>query len=147
RASALTKPSTPELIPNHLNEPAAVALAVELDEEHALPGPEAQLAVAHRNRLTGGPEQHRHAVGVAVPEVHVLGTDVLRALVPVVVRVVRLSRHQALQKLAEVLDEARLELVHANAAGRVGRVDAGDPLDDAAFLDGLVDLVGDVPDG
>ena len=86
-------------------------------------------------------------MGVAVPEVHVLGTDILGPLVPVVVRVVRLSRHEALQELAEVLDEAGLELVHANAARRVRRVDARNPLEDAALGDGLVDLVGDVPDG
>jgi len=34
-----------------LNDPAAVALAVELEEEHALPGAEAELAVAHGDRL------------------------------------------------------------------------------------------------
>ena len=32
-----------------LDEPAPVALAVELEEEHALPGAEAELAVAHRD--------------------------------------------------------------------------------------------------
>jgi hypothetical protein len=34
-----------------LDDPAAVALAVELEEEHALPGAEAELAVAHGDRL------------------------------------------------------------------------------------------------
>src|SRR5439155_9447532 len=147
RASALKKPRTLELIPHHLNEPAAVALAIELDEEHALPRAEAELAVAHRDGLTGGSEQHRHAVGVPVAEVHVLRADVLGALVPVVMRVIGLSGNEALQQLAEVLDESGLELVHPNTAGRVRRVDARDPLDDAAFLYCLVDLVGDVPDG
>src|SRR5438094_1023383 len=82
-----------------LNDPAAVALAVELEEEHALPGAEAELAVAHRDRLAGRPEQHRHAVRVAVAEVHVLFADVLRAPVPVVVRVVALARDEALEQV------------------------------------------------
>src|SRR4051794_16292112 len=55
-----------------LDEPAPVALAVQLDEEHPLPLPQREDAVAHRDRLAGRPEQHRHAVGVAVPELLVL---------------------------------------------------------------------------
>src|SRR4051794_2466733 len=50
------------LVPDDLDDPAAVALAVELEEEHALPRPEAQLAVAHGDRLAGRAEQHRHAM-------------------------------------------------------------------------------------
>ena len=57
---------TPEMrhgsVTDHLDEPAPVALAVQLDEEHALPRAELKLALAHRNRLAGGAEQHRHAV-------------------------------------------------------------------------------------
>src|SRR4051812_41096002 len=45
-----------------LNLPAPVALAVELDEEDALPGSELELAVPDRNGFTRGAEQHRHAV-------------------------------------------------------------------------------------
>src|SRR5438093_1078019 len=115
------------LVPDHLDEPAAVALAVELEEEDALPGPEAQLTFADRNRLAGGPEQHRHAVGVPVPEVHVLGADVLGPAIPVVVCVVRLARNEPLEQAGEVLEEAALELVHAHATGRVRGVDARDP--------------------
>src|SRR5256884_5220105 len=80
-----------------LHDPAAVALAVELEEEHPLPRAEAELAVAHRDRLAGRAEQHRHAVGVAVADVHVLGADVLGAPVPVVVRVVRVAGDEAFQ--------------------------------------------------
>src|SRR4026209_1235336 len=98
--------------PDDLDDPAAIALAVELQEEPALPGAEAELAVAHRDRLASRPEQHRHAMGVAVPEVHVLGADVLGAPVPVVVRVVRLARHEALEHGGAVLQEATLEPVH-----------------------------------
>src|SRR4029079_6833330 len=72
---------------------------------------------------------------------------VLGAPVPVVVRVVRLARHQALEQVREVVQEAALELVPPQAAGRVGRVQAGDPVDDAALPDGLLDLLGDVADG
>ena len=36
-----------------MHEPAAVALTVELEEHHALPGTEAELTVAHRDRLAG----------------------------------------------------------------------------------------------
>ena len=50
------------LVPDDLHEPAPVALAVELDEEHALPVAELQLAVTDRHRLAGAAEQHRHAV-------------------------------------------------------------------------------------
>src|SRR5689334_23823257 len=93
------------LRPDDLDDPAAVALAVELEEEHALPGAEAELAVAHRDRLAGRAEQHRHAVRVSVPDGHVLLADVLGAPVPVVVRVVLVARDEALQKGGEVLEE------------------------------------------
>ena len=79
-----------------LDEPAPVALAVELEEQHPLPRAEAELAVAHRDRLAGRAEQHRHAVRVAVAELHVLLADVLGAAIPVVVRVVVLGRHESL---------------------------------------------------
>src|SRR5262249_33942423 len=49
--------------------------------------------------------------------------------------------------LAEIVEESLLELVHADAAGRVRRVDAGDPVLDAALLDRLGHLVRDIPDG
>src|SRR4029079_19181591 len=91
-----------------LHDPAAVAFAVELEEEHALPGTELERACPERTRLAGLPEQHRHAVRVAVAEVHVLGADVLGAAVPVVVRVVGLARDEAQQELGEVLQEAQL---------------------------------------
>ncbi len=48
--------------PYDLHEPAAVALAVELEKEDALPRAEAQLALADRHRLARRAEQHRHAV-------------------------------------------------------------------------------------
>src|ERR671930_501742 len=130
--------------PDDLDDPAAIPLAVELEEHHALPGPEAELAVPHRNGLAGGAEQHRHAVRVPVPEVHVLGADVLGAAVPVVVRVVVVARHEPLQEGGEVVEEAALELVHTHATGRVRRVDAGDPVDDATLANGIDDLFGDV---
>ena len=79
-------------------------------------------------------------------DLHVLLADVLGAAVPVVVRVVRLVRDQPAQERAEVLEHAALVLVHAHAAGRVGRVDAADPVDDAGLADDLRDLVGDVGD-
>ena len=87
----------------------------------------------HRDRLAGGAEQHRHAVRVPVAELHVLGTDVLRPPVPVVVRVVLLARHEAAQHADEVLEEAGLELVHAHHAGRVRGIHARDPVGDAAL--------------
>src|SRR3954462_2440627 len=86
-----------------LDEPAPVALAVQLDEEHALPGAELQLAVAHGNGLAGRAEEHRHAVRVAVALIHVLGADVLGAAVPVIVRVVALARDEPAQEFGEVL--------------------------------------------
>src|SRR5204862_3447751 len=46
-----------------------------------------------------------------------------------------------------VLEEALLELVHAHATRRVRRVDAGDPLGNAALADCFDDLLGDVADG
>src|SRR5438445_4409784 len=52
----------PGSVPDDLHQPAAVALPVELDEEHALPGSELEVAIADRNRLARSPEQHRHAV-------------------------------------------------------------------------------------
>src|SRR5262249_39712298 len=51
-------------VPDDLDDPAAVPLAVELEEEHALPRAESELAVAHRDRLARGAEQQRHAVRV-----------------------------------------------------------------------------------
>src|SRR4030095_15909246 len=103
-----------------------VALAVELEEEHALPGAELELAFADRDRLARRAEQHRPALRVAVAEVHVLGADVLGTAVPVVVRVVVLARDETQEQLREVLQEALLELVDADATGGVRRVDAGD---------------------
>src|SRR5207249_1612589 len=47
----------------------------------------------------------------------------------------------------EVLEESRLELVHADAARRVWRVDARDPVDDAALPDRVDDLIRDVRHG
>src|SRR5690348_6403810 len=129
-----------------LDDPAAVALAVELQEEHPLPRSEAELALAHGDRLSGGAEQHRHAMRVAIAEIHVLRADVLGAAIPIVVRVVGVARDQALEHVGEVLQEAALELVDAHATRRVRRVDASDPVDDAAFADDLDDLLGDVAD-
>src|SRR4029077_9602349 len=97
-----------ELSADDLDEPAPVALAVELDEEDALPRSQLELAVADGHRLPGGAQQHRHAVRVAVALIHVLGTDVLGAPVPVVVRVVALTGHETAEEIAEVLEEARL---------------------------------------
>src|SRR5206468_3066646 len=57
--------------PDDLDDPAPVALPVQLEKQDALPGSEAELAVADRDRLTGCAEQHRHAVRVPVAEVHV----------------------------------------------------------------------------
>ena len=84
---------------------------------------------------------------MAVPDGHVLGADVLGALVPIVVRVIGLARHEALQQLGEVLEEPVLELVHPHAARRVRRVDARDALRDPALGDSFDHLVGDVPYG
>src|SRR5205085_4857928 len=116
------------LVSDDLDEPAPVALAVELDEEHPLPRAELQLAVDDRHGLACRTEEHRHAVGVAVAYLHVLGADVLGATVPVVVGVVALVRDEPAEQHREVVEEPVLELVDANAAGRVRRVDAGDPL-------------------
>src|SRR5205085_4840371 len=133
---------TRALVTDDLDEPAPVALAVELDEQHPLPRTERELAVAHGDRLAGRSEQHRHAVRVAVADVHVLWADVLGPAVPIVVRVVRLARDEPPQQLGEVLQEARLELVHAHAARGVGGVDAGDPVDDAAFANNFGNVLG-----
>src|SRR4051794_24547510 len=91
-----------------LDEPAPVTLAVELDEEHALPRAELQLALADGHRLAGGAEQHRHAVRVPVALLHVLRADVLGAAVEVVVRVVALARDEPAQQLCEILEKAVL---------------------------------------
>jgi hypothetical protein len=61
------------------------------------------------------------------------------------VGVVPVARDKPLEESREVLEEALLELVHTHAAGRVRGIDAGDPVGDATLADGLVDLVGDVP--
>src|SRR5262245_1192828 len=139
--------SVATLVPDDLDDPAPVALAVELEEEHALPRAEAELTVSNRNRLAGRTEEHRHAVGVAVPGGHVLLADVLGATIPIIVRVVLVARDEVLEQCREVLEEPVLELVHADAAGRMRRVDADDPVAHAALLDRLGDLVGDVPHG
>ena len=76
------------LVADDLDEPAPVALSVELEEEHSLPGAEAELTVPDRDRFARRPEEHRHAVRVAVPDRHVLLADVFGTAVPVVVRVV-----------------------------------------------------------
>ena len=107
---------------------------------------EAELAVADRDRLAGGAEDHRHAVRVAVRLLHVLLADVLGAAVPVVVGVVGLVRDEPAQQRAEVLEHAALVLVHADAARRVGRVDEADAVLDARLPDDLRHLVGDVGD-
>src|ERR1700752_4796849 len=135
------------VVADDLDEPAPVALAIQLDEEDTLPGAELKLALAHRDRLTGSAEQHRHAVRVAVPLLHVLGADVLGAPVEVVVGVVALARDKPAEKLGEVLEETGLELVHPYAARRVRRVDARDAVDDAALANDLEHLIGDVADG
>src|SRR4029453_9501136 len=79
-------------------------------------------------------------------ELHVLGADVLGPPVPVVVRVVLLAGNQGSPQAPEVLEEAGLELIHADDAGRVRRVDTGDAVADAAFSYALVDLFRDVAD-
>src|ERR687892_264157 len=135
-----------ELLADDLDDPAPVARAVELHEEDALPRAEAELPIAHRDRLAGGPEEHGHAVGVAVAELHVLGADVLGTPVPVVVRVVLLARHEPPQHAPEVLEEARLELVHPNATRGVRRVHAGDAVAHAALRNRLANILCDVPD-
>src|ERR671931_146989 len=84
---------------------------------------------------------------MAVAEIHVLGADVLGAAVPIVVRVIGLARHESLEQVREVLEEAALELVHAYTARRVGRVDARDPVDDPTLPDRFAHLFRDVADG
>src|SRR5260221_4196076 len=140
------RPRSRALRPYDLADPAARARAVELDEEHALPGAEAQLAVADRDRLARRAEDHRHAVGVAVRLLFVFLADVFRAAIPIVVRVVRLVRHETAQQRAEVLEHAALVLVDAHTAGRVGGVDAADPIDDTGLANDFRDLGGDVGD-
>src|ERR671915_487538 len=130
-----------------LDDPAAFAFPIELEEEDALPRSERELALADGDGLARGAEQHRHAVGMPVSELHVLRADVLGAAVPVVVGVVAVARNERLEQACEVLEEPILELVHAHAAGRVRRVHAGNPVPDAALADGFLDLFGDVPDG
>src|SRR5690242_12167960 len=84
---------------------------------------------------------------MAVPLVHILGADVLGTPVPVVVGVVAVGRAEPAEQVAEVLQEPLLELVHADDAGRVRRVDAGDAVFHLALPDDLGDLVGDVAHG
>src|SRR6266550_8644787 len=83
---------------------------------------------------------------MAVAEVHVLRADVLGGARTVKKNIVGVARNQALEHVCEVLQEPALELVHAHAAGRVRRVDAGDPVDDAALADDLDHFLGDVAD-
>src|SRR5262249_48643643 len=132
------------LVADDLDEPAPVALPVQLDEEDTLPRSELQFAFTDGDRLACGAEQHRHAVRVAVPLFHVLGADVLGAPVEVVVRVIALPGNEPAQELREVLEEAALEFVHAHTARRMRRVDTRDALDDAALLDGLEHFIRDV---
>src|SRR6185503_21333615 len=95
-----------------LAQPAPRARAVELDEEDALPRAEAELALADRDRLAGGAEDHGHAMRVAVRLLHVLLADVLGAAVPVVVGVVRLVGDEPAEERPEVLEHAPLVFVH-----------------------------------
>src|SRR5215213_9209571 len=127
-----------------LDDPAARARAVELDEEDALPRAEAEVALADGDRLAGRAEQHRHAVRVPVGRLHVLLADVLGAPGPVDVRVVALVRDEAAQERREVLEEAALELVDPHAAGRVRRVHEADAVGDAGLLHELAHVLGDV---
>ena len=92
---------------------------------------EAELGVADGDRLAGRAEDHRHAVRVAVADLLVLLADVLGAPVPVVVGVVGLVGDQPAKQRPEVLEHSALVLVDPDAAGRVRRVDAADPVDDA----------------
>ena len=130
-----------------LDGPAPIALAIELEEEHALPLPELELATPHRNRLSGRAQEHRHTVGVAVRGLNVLGTDVFRAAVPIVVGVVVLGGDEPPEEHGEVLEESALPLVHPYGAGRMRRVDAADAVADRALVDSLLHLVRDVRDG
>ena len=86
-------------------------------------------------------------MGVAVAALHVLLADVLGAPVPVIVGVVALARDEPAEQGGEVLEEAVLELVDPHAAGRVGRVDARDPVPDAALANSVGDLSRNVPNG
>ena len=104
---AIEAEAADELHADDLDEPAAIAFAIELEEEHALPLPEAELALADRDRLAGRAEEHGHAVRVAVADLHVLLADVLGAVVPVVVGVVVLGRHEPLEKAPRSLRESR----------------------------------------
>jgi hypothetical protein len=85
-------------------------------------------------------------MGVAVAGLHVLFADVLRALVPVVVSVVALSWHKALEQSREVLQETVFELGYPDATGRMWRVDAGDTVLDTALADALDYFIRDVDD-
>ena len=75
---------------------------------------------------------------------HVFLADVLGAVVPVVVRVVGLVRHEPAEQRAEVLEHAALVLVHPDAARRVRRIDRADAVLDAGLANDLRDIVGDV---
>jgi hypothetical protein len=69
-------------------------------------------------------------MGVAVWEPDILETDVLRAPLSVVVRVVDAPRYQPREEMREVLEQAAFVWSEPDAAGRVSRVDARDPVHD-----------------
>ena len=89
--------------------------------------------------------RHRHAVGMAGAALHVLLADVVRAPLPVVVRVVAVARDEGAERGGEVLQEAVIELVDPHGADRCGASNARDTVLDTAFANGLLDRVKVMP--
>ena len=105
--------AVPERLQLHV---AAWTWAVELDQEHTLPGSELQGAVPNRHDLAAAHEQLqavRMAVGSLVG-VHVLGADT-----EVVMGVGRIGWGQGSQEAAQIVQQQRLGLLNADRRGGV----------------------------
>ena len=129
-------------VTDHLEQHFALgARAVQLDQEHALPGAQKQLAVADRHALAAAQEKLQ-AMRVAIRAL--VGVHVLGAHAEVVVAVVGVRRRELGQEAAQVLEQQRLVLLDTHRGGGVAHEHLHEAVGKAGLADDGGDMLGHV---
>src|SRR2546426_568716 len=120
-----------ELLSDDLNRDLPAPRAIELREDDRLEPPQGQLTIVDRNG-DAPPQEGGPQVGVAIAPLAI-------GIAGIVVAVATPFRYQPVQHSLEVVDDSRLELVDEERAGRMERIDQGDPRGYGKLLDRVPD--------
>src|SRR5262249_55260590 len=120
-----------ELLSDDLNRDLPAPRAIELREDDRLEPAQSQLTIVDRNG-DAAPQEGGPQPGVAVGALAM-------GVAGIVVAVARPCRYQPFQHRLEVVDDSRLELIDEERAGRMERIDQGDPCGYGKLLDRVPD--------